>query len=266
MLCQAVSGSAVPLVNGVARVVQLSLRPGPPARRYKTVNRKQLGIFVRAPVPGTVKTRLSPPLSPDQACRLYTAFLEDLSRRLEKLSGTETTVFFDGDGAELLDRHVPRRARRLAQAGESLGERLDAAFVDLIGRSSRGAVVIGSDSPDLPIPYIKRAFQKLRHHDVVIGPAADGGYYLIGLAKPCAALFDGISWGSKTVYAETLDAIARHELTFASLPLWYDVDDAAGLELLRNELRARSLSRRDRLIATENVMREIDQGKSRKDP
>ena len=210
-------------------------------------------------MPGTVKTRLSPPLTPEEACQLYTAFLEDLSRRLERLSGTEMTVFHEGEGPDLLAGLVPRRSALVPQKGDALGERLSRAFDHLLGRG-RGAVIIGSDSPDLPVQYIKRAHQKLRSHDVVIGPAADGGYYLIGLARRLPALFEGISWGTGKVYAETLAVIGRERLTLATLPLWYDVDSAHGLNLLRNELRARALARRDRLLATERTLREIDEG------
>jgi rSAM/selenodomain-associated transferase 1 len=223
------------------------------------LNRKQLGIFVRTPVPGAVKTRLCPPLSGEEACRLYAAFLEDLSRRLEKLSGMAMTVFYEGDGTSLGARHTPRRAQRLAQDGDSLGDRLVGAFAALIDAGGGGAVIIGSDSPDLPIQYIRRAFQKLRHHDVVLGPAADGGYYLVGLAQNQPDLFKGISWGSETVYAETLAAIERERLSLATLPLWYDVDSAHGLSLLRSALHARKLARRDRLIAVERVMEGIDE-------
>jgi rSAM/selenodomain-associated transferase 1 len=236
---------------------------------FNYLKRKQLGIFARAPVEGEVKTRLSPPLSPGQGCELYRAFLIDLSRRLRKLSSIDMTVFHAGGAPETLEGLIPRRAKLVAQEGESLGERLCGAFALLLGSPegtpsavpSRepGAVIIGSDSPDLPLQYIGRAFQKLRHHDVVIGPAADGGYYLIGLSKPCPDIFQGISWGSDRVYGETLVAVERAGLTLATLPLWYDVDSAHGLGILRNEVLARRLARRDRLAAVEEVLRRIDE-------
>jgi len=236
---------------------------GPRSRRSagpasNTLNKKQLGIFVRTPVPGAVKTRLCPPLSPQGACRLYEAFLEDLSRRIEKLSSVAVTAFYDGDGERIEARHLPRRAQRIAQHGETLGERLRNAF-DRLLTGGGSAVIIGSDSPDLPVQYIRRAFQKLRRHDVVLGPASDGGYYLVGLSTPRPSLFENISWGSGAVYAQTLEAVAREGLRLSTLPLWYDVDGGPGLALLRTSVRARALSRRDRLVAVERALAAIDE-------
>jgi rSAM/selenodomain-associated transferase 1 len=174
-----------------------------------------------------------------------------------------------GGSPELLDGLVPPRARLAAQDGDSLGERLTGAFEQMLGRQgnapsppsprSQGAVIIGTDSPDLPLQYIQRAFQKLRHHDVVIGPAADGGYYLIGLARPCSDIFQGISWGSERVYAQTLAAVEKAGLRLSTLPLWYDVDSAHGLDMLRSAVEARRIARRDRLIAVEEALRQIDE-------
>ena len=123
----------------------------------------------------------------------------------------------------------------------------------------RRVVIIGTDCPDINAAIITKAFDALRSHDVVLGPAVDGGYYLIGLSKPCPDIFQGISWGSDRVYGETLVAVERAGLTLATLPLWYDVDSAHGLAILRNEVRARRLARRDRLAAVEEALRRIDE-------
>jgi glycosyltransferase A (GT-A) superfamily protein (DUF2064 family) len=112
-------------------------------------------------------------------------------------------------------------------------------------------VLIGSDSPDLPLTFLKRAFQRLKHRDVVIGPAMDGGYYLIGLRAPTPALFEGIEWGSARVLSQTMAIIAREKLTVALLPPWYDVDDAQSLELLRALCAARKVGGGVRLPRTE---------------
>jgi hypothetical protein len=115
-------------------------------------------------------------------------------------------------------------------------------------------VLIGSDSPDLPLPYLKRAFQRLKHRDVVIGPALDGGYYLIGLRAPTPALFEGIEWGSKRVLSQTTKIIAHEKLSVSLLPPWYDVDDAQSLELLRALCAARKLGGGVRLPRTEQLL------------
>ncbi len=205
-----------------------------------------------------MKTRLSPPLAPDDACRLYEAFLEDLFRRLQGLRGVEATVWYAGGDPARLSRFVPDRARLAPQADGDLGARLVAAFETLLAGGGAPAVIVGSDSPDLPVRQVRRAFQKLRRHDVVLGPAADGGYWLVGLRAPAPSLFAGIDWGSDRVFAQTLQRVERAGLRLATLPLWYDVDGADGLRLLRDQVRTRRLERRDRLFAVERVLDAID--------
>ena len=219
--------------------------------------RKQLGIFVRCPVPGAVKTRLSPPLSPEQACELYRAFISDLSRRVSRPGKHDITIFYSGDDPGTLEGLLPARARLEPQQGGHLGERLQNAFGQLLqdGASEMPAVIIGSDSPDLPVTYIKRAFQKLRHRDVVLGPAVDGGYYLVGLKSPAPGIFDDISWGEEVVYEESLRAIEALDLALGTLPYWYDVDSFEGLRTLRSSVHARVIEKRDRLAAIEEVLK-----------
>jgi rSAM/selenodomain-associated transferase 1 len=215
---------------------------------------KRLGIFVKVPEPGRVKTRLVPPLGPDEACRLYHAFLADLLPRLGQLRKVATTVFYEGDDPAPLRELLPPRAELVAQKGRDLGARLANAFEQLLGEPREMAVIVGSDSPDLPLPFIKRAFLKLKHRDVVLGPASDGGYYLVGLKRRVPEFFDNISWGTDTVLEQTLQQVATHELTCSLLPLWYDVDDAHSLALLRTMLLGRRLERRGRLHHTEAVL------------
>ena len=201
---------------------------------------------MRCPVPGAVKTRLSPPLSPDQASELYRAFLSDLFRRVSRPGKHDITIFYSGDDPGTLDGLVPPRARLEPQRGNDLGERLRNAFGLLLkdGAADMPAVIIGSDSPDIPVTYIKRAFQKLRHRDVVVGPAVDGGYYLVGLKDPAPGIFDDISWGEEVVYEQTLRAIEALDLTMGTLPYWYDVDSFEGLRTLKNSVRARVMEGR----------------------
>lgn len=214
---------------------------------------KRLGIFVRTPVPGTVKTRLVPPLSPEQARDLYAAFLQDLFRRVSRLKNTRVTVFHAGEAPEALAPFIPRGWALEPQRGADLGERLALAFERLLGTAGR-AVIIGSDSPDLPVQYIRRAFQRLKHKDVALGPATDGGYYLVGLRAAAPGLFEGVEWGGEAVFARTLDRVRELALSLSVLPLWYDVDDESSLRTLETLLAARRLERRDRLSATEAVL------------
>jgi rSAM/selenodomain-associated transferase 1 len=224
---------------------------------FRMAYEKQLGVFVRVPEPGAVKTRLTPPLSPEEACRLYQAFVRDLFARVGRIKKVRGSVFYTGDDVGDITRVIPKGYELCAQQGGSLGERLAAAFDRLLGAEGRTAVIIGSDSPDIPVQYIKRAFLKLKHKDVVLGPAADGGYYLVGLRSPAAAIFDDIDWGTPLVFGQTLQRIKSQKLTLSVLPLWYDVDTPASLQLLRDMMDARRIERSGRLMATEEALAAI---------
>lgn len=218
---------------------------------------KHLGIFVKVPEPGKVKTRLVPPLSAEGACRLYTAFVTDLLDRLSRLKKVNGTVFYAGVDPGGLTDLIPKRYELVPQEGTSLGDRLNAAFRTLLAGPDRSAVVIGSDSPDVPIQYIKRAFLKLKHKDVVFGPAAGGGYYLVGLKQPAPAIFADVEWGGPSVLQQTLEHVKKQCITLSMMPLWYDVDTPESLQLLCDMIRGRRLERGGRLMATEAVLADV---------
>jgi rSAM/selenodomain-associated transferase 1 len=219
---------------------------------------KKLGVFVKVPVPGNVKTRLIPPLTPDEACELYRAFLGDLFARLKKTKKMAGTVFYAGADPAALRKIVPNRFQLIAQQGDTLGERMENAFRHLLSDGTSEACLIGSDSPDIPLAYIKRAYLKLKHKDVVFGPACDGGYYLIGLKRVIPELFRDIKWSSNTVLRSSLETVRSQQLTCSLLPVWYDVDDVETLSLLRTALIAKQIERRDRLLNCERVIERID--------
>ncbi len=224
-----------------------------PATRSNALPQNRLGIFVRSPVVGQVKTRLTPAVTPAEARDLYLAMLADLAARLRD-SKHRPTVFLGGARTSELDSVLDPKWPVVAQADGSLGDRLTAAFAELFRNRGDRAVIIGSDSPDLPLPYLKRAFQALKHRDVVIGPAMDGGYYLIGVRVPAPSLFAGIEWGSPTVLDRTLDAIERGRVSLALLPPWYDVDDAASLRFFAALNRARRVAKQHPLRHSERVL------------
>ena len=208
---------------------------------------------MRSPIAGEVKTRLVPPLDPAGARDLYVAFLNDLFPRVRE-SKFIPTIFYSGERTPELESIVPPRWPLVPQTGGDLGARLAAAFDHLLEPPGARAVIIGSDSPDLPVGHIARAFQKLKHRDVVLGPAVDGGYYLVGLRARAPALFAGIPWGTRAVLTDTVDAVTREGLSLSLLPLWYDVDDASGLELLEGLCRARRATGATVLPETERVL------------
>lgn len=218
---------------------------------------KKLGVFVKVPVPGDVKTRLIPPLTPDEACELYRAFLGDLFARLKKTKKVSVTVFYAGADPAVLREIAPDRFQLVPQQGDTLGERMENAFRHLLSDDTSEACLIGSDSPDIPLAYIKRAYLKLKHKDVVFGPACDGGYYLIGLKRVIPELFQDIQWSSDTVLRSSLEIVRSRQLTCSLLPVWYDVDDVGTLSLLRTALLAKQIERSDRLLNCERVIKQI---------
>ena len=133
---------------------------------------------------------------------------------------------------------LPQRFGMLLQRGADLGERLLGATEDLLAAGFAGVCLINSDSPTLPAALLKRTVQALHSPGdrIVLGPAIDGGYYLIGLKHPYRPLFDGIPWSTNQVLAQTLARAAALRLPVAVLPTWYDVDDAGTLQLLLHEL------------------------------
>ena len=213
---------------------------------------------------GEVKTRLVPPLTPERARDLYVAFMGDLFERLPQAK-VAPTIFYSGDRVDEFTPLLPRPWPAIAQRGSDLGERMTAAFDQLLAEPGSRAVIIGSDSPDLPLTHLRHAFQKLKHRDVVLGPATDGGYYLIGLRAPMPRLFEGIAWGEASVFADTVERIKRGGLTLSMLPVWYDVDDGESLELLRSLCVARRAAGGLRLSRTERALGLDAHGANRRD-
>ncbi|MDV4343657.1 glycosyltransferase [Methanoculleus sp. YWC-01] len=196
-------------------------------------------IMARMPVPGQVKTRLVPPLTPFAAARLYAGFLQDSIDRLARIDGIRPFVAYTPSGAgEFFSGIVPPEFSTVPQTNGDLGERLAAVSETLFSRGATAAVLCDSDSPTLPGRYIREAFQRLDEADVVIGPCNDGGYYLIGMRRHIPRLFAGIPWSSARVTQRTIEAAERLDLGVSLLEPWHDVDTGADLDRLCHEVRA----------------------------
>lgn len=189
-----------------------------------------IAVFARWPEPGRVKTRLAPALTPALACELHRAMLAD-ALAAAAVCGAEEHALFWSDrpaGTDLGESAVAGAdALGLAireQRGDGLGARLEAAFAELILAPGDRAIVIGSDCPELDGPACARAFDALATHDLVLAPARDGGYALIGLAHPAPDLFRGIEWSSERVLEQTLARAAAAGLTVAWLETLEDID------------------------------------------
>ena len=196
-----------------------------------------LVVFAKQPRPGAVKTRLCPPLTALEAAELYRCLLLDTLDLARRIDGATASICYQDDpgAAGYFATTAPRLPAR-PQQGADLGERMLNAFREAFAAGNRRVIIIGSDAPDLPAEYVKKAFAVLASgSDVVLGPAEDGGYYLIGLTRICEELFCGIAWSSPAVLEQSLARAAGAQRDVALLPLWHDIDTPADLE--RPELR-----------------------------
>jgi rSAM/selenodomain-associated transferase 1 len=203
-----------------------------------------LAMFAKYWQPGEVKTRLAPAIGAEAAAQLYRAFVKTLLEErqsefaalLREAATPPVSPWAEGQEPWLLAPQSPG----------DLGERMKHLFRAALAAGADRVVLIGSDSPTLPLEHVQQAFDKLRRHEVVLGPSDDGGYALIGLSvgpgpHPGSALppvFDGLPWSTPHVWPETIRRLEDHGSSYAVLPAWYDVDEPADLERLRLELHA----------------------------
>jgi rSAM/selenodomain-associated transferase 1 len=200
-------------------------------------------IFAKAPIPGQVKTRLCPPLTPDEAASLHGSFVLDaLERSRDALAAARLNVdrFLACSPSHdhvffkiLAERHG---VRLLDQVGEDLGARMDQAFQTVFAQGYTRVVLTGSDLPSLPGSFFTRALSLLADHDLVLGPSLDGGYYLIGLTQPTPLLFSGIPWSTDQVLTLTRNKADSLGYKTTLLPAWRDVDTIEDVLALIDEV------------------------------
>jgi rSAM/selenodomain-associated transferase 1 len=198
---------------------------------------RALAVFAKAPVPGRVKTRLCPPLTSGEAARVARTLLEETVRRvLPRRELARSFLFLDGAAsAEIRSLASEREVTILPQCEGDLGARLHDAFRGLRNRGAERVVAIGADTPHLDPGLLTHSFEALEAHDLVIGPADDGGYYLIGARGSADGLFESIAWGTGTVLEATRDRARVLERTVETLPNGYDIDDVATLRRAARE-------------------------------
>jgi uncharacterized protein len=210
-----------------------------PSGKNASPNNASLVIFAKAPVPGQVKTRLCPPLTPDEAATLHGSLVLDTLERTKAAIGkarlpvdryiaclpSASLAFFK----ILEERHG---VRLLDQVGDDLGQRMHRAFTDLFSRGYRQVFIIGTDVPTLPLSEYHQAVSLIESHDLVLGPATDGGYYLIGLKSPVPELFTDVPWSTANVLGATRQKASSLGLTIGLLKEWRDLDIAEDLRAL----------------------------------
>jgi uncharacterized protein len=203
------------------------------------MRRYAIAVMAKAPQPSQVKTRLVPPLSYESAAELYRCLLLDKLQQVAEIPGIDPYLAYTPiEARPSMLAVLPDSFTLIPQAGSTLGDRLHRLSAILLERGHPAAILIDSDSPTLPTPYLLDAIAQLQNRatDLVLGPAEDGGYYLIGLKSPCRALFDNILWSGPTVLADTLRRAATQQLQVAMLPSWFDVDTPDDLVRLRRDL------------------------------
>jgi rSAM/selenodomain-associated transferase 1 len=197
-----------------------------------------LCIFVKAPLPGLVKTRLTPFLTTAEAADLAAAFFADTFALASSCKWARVVVACDGDPSPL---ELATGTEVWPQGSGDLGERME-RVLSLALESSKAAIVIGTDLPGLPRRFLDSAWLKLATHDAVIGPCADGGFYLLGLQRCPAGLLCGIPWRSATTREHTVERLCSVGLTVAEAEPWFDVDVPTDLVRLAGLLREKRIS------------------------
>lgn len=188
-----------------------------------------VGLFAKEPVAGQVKTRLTPPLSAAQACRLYQVALQETVAQL-LAAGTPVVICYAGQ-RDWFSANFPDLPL-LAQAGDDLGVRMSNAVQALFAAGGGPVLLAGSDSPDLPIALVRQAVIQLQDADVTMVPCPDGGYAIVGMRRPTTALFAEIPWSTSRVLEATRQRCRKLGLTYHETQSWEDLDELADLQRL----------------------------------
>jgi rSAM/selenodomain-associated transferase 1 len=183
----------------------------------------RLIVFVKAPRPGSVKTRLAEAVGAARACDIYCELVDRVVSSLAGIKDVEVR-FTPDDGGSEIDHWLQEHWRAKPQGGGDLGERLQRAFAGSFSEGLERVIVVGSDCPEISPDDVRMAIDELSSHDLVIGPAADGGYWLIGLRAPQPELFRAIAWSSDQVLAQTLARAKLLGLRMQLLRILVDID------------------------------------------
>jgi rSAM/selenodomain-associated transferase 1 len=215
-----------------------SAERGAPAAPAIRAHEDLVYVVAKAPRPGAAKTRLCPPLTPEQAAELAGAFLDDVLATVAAAGLHGRVICRDAVEQAALRRAVAGRARVDVQLGRGLGDAMESAFRLGLAEGFRSVGVLGADNPTLSWGVLRDAFAALDGQaDVTLGPSDDGGYYLLAARAVHPPLFRDMVWSTSAVAAQTLERCRALGLRTYLAARWYDVDDAGGLDRLRADLR-----------------------------
>jgi rSAM/selenodomain-associated transferase 1 len=191
-------------------------------------------VFAKLPEAGKVKARLSKDLDENTACSLYKVFVLDLLDTLKKGNYTVRICFYPPGAEEKVADWLGKDLLYIPQTGKDLGERMKDAIIHTFSQEYSEVLLIGGDIPDLPGRIIEEAFEGLKNNEAVVGPAFDGGYYLMGFKKDTflPEIFRGIHWGTDMVFAKTMEIFKKSDYRVHVLTKWRDVDRLDDLRAL----------------------------------
>ena len=192
-------------------------------------------LFARDPILGQVKTRLNSFLDNETILKLYICFLEDSLAKIQEVGKADCFVGISPENnSGFFNQKNISGITLFSQKGKDLGDKMRQAFNDRFRQGYTKVVIIGSDSPSLPVSYIKKALESEKN--LVLGPSIDGGYYLIAMKGKVFEVFSGVDWGTDKVLHETLQRVKDGVISFDLLPVWYDVDLPEDLKFLKTHL------------------------------
>jgi uncharacterized protein len=183
-------------------------------------------IFVKNPVLGKVKTRLAATLGHKMALEIY---LKLISLTLEAVKNVQADrfIFFSDEVNESIGNEL--LFKKLTQKGKDLGQRMNNAFEAIFELNYQNIAIIGTDCPGISAGIIEQAFEALENHAIAIGPAQDGGYYLLAMKEGFREIFEGIEWSTDTVFASTIQICEQHKKSVKVLVELNDVDEEKDL-------------------------------------
>ena len=196
-------------------------------------SKTMLGVFAKFWEAGKVKTRLACDTNNQFAAEIYQAFLLSTLKRVSGLAEAQILCVTPVERLADFALVTPPNWTITAQSDGDLGERMNSFFQQAVERQFKKTVLIGTDSPTLPVDMIQKAFEALEDVDCVIGPAVDGGYYLIGCQQQVPPIFTGIHWSSDKVLEQTIEALRGAGYSYDLLPPWFDIDTIDDLRELR---------------------------------
>ncbi len=197
-----------------------------------------LGIFAKYWEPGRVKTRLARSLGNKKAAKIYEAFVAATVARLSAVHCTRVLAYWPDDSRTRVafESAEAQGWSLVPQTEGNLGERMAGYFIQQFAAGTERVVLLGTDSPNLPLVEVQEAFEHLKTSDVVLGPTDDGGYYLVGAANRVPPIFEEIPWSTPEVLPKTITCLEKAGLSYTMLDPWYDVDEIYDLHRLVEDL------------------------------